>query len=379
MKTIAYACSYEQNQNSASIQIAQQTAQIKNFCKCHNIILDEIFTEIGTDDDIKPVLLNIMSSFYKTADKIIISNFEVLSKNKDFQNWVKDEFERMKIEIICLETPEEKTFFAEKTLSYLTKDIKKIPSDSNIIKKSIEIMQDKDIDLRELENIILQDIGLSSRILKLVNSTYYGFPKMISTIHRAINILGLTTIKGVILSAGFINNYTQNHFFDYNQFQIQSLKCAQLAKKIANELSFSNTEEIYIGALLHDIGKLIFAQFDKENYSKIYKLKNTKNEDFLKKEEEIFGLNHCELANMVAYSWNFPEIISDIITYHHNPKLSLNHSKECAVVNFAEIILESNENLNIDKNFSDLLEILEISGDNIIRFRETFNADMKYK
>ena len=380
MKTIAYICSYEQNQSIAAKQLAEQCAEITNFCKCHDLKLEEIFTETGAEDEIKPVLLNIMSTFYKKADRLIITNYDILSRNIDFRNWVTDEFNRINIEIICLERNDDTHFFAEKTLSYLTNDLQNIPSNPEIIKHAIEIMQNKNADFHILENIILQDIGLCSRILKLANSAYYGFPKQISTIRQAITILGLTTIKGVILSAGFVKNNTQSIFFNYSNFQKQAILCAETAKRLAIQISLENPEEIYIGALLRDMGKIIFAQFDKENYSKIYKNKNFTDEEFIKKEEEICGLNHCELANMVAYAWNFPEIISEIITYHHKPKDTLKFRQECAVVYLSETIIKnkmSNENLIIDKKNEDLLEILKISEDNINSFRENLIVSME--
>lgn len=103
MKTIAYTCSYELNEKTATEEVSKQVADIKNFCKVHEIELSDTYTETSTRDDFKPVLLNIMSNCFGNTDRLIIANYDVISRNKDFLDWIKDEFNRMKIEIVSLE------------------------------------------------------------------------------------------------------------------------------------------------------------------------------------------------------------------------------------------------------------------------------------
>ena len=214
-----------------------------------------------------------------------------------------------------------------------------------------------------------------NRVLKLVNSSYYGFPKQISTIHQAIIILGFTTVKGVILSASIFKMFTPkgNQTFDYKNFWKHSLLTATAARMISKKTTLNTQEDIFSAAFLHDIGKIIFAQYDWENYSNVCKYEYETDNELLQKEEQECGLNHCEIANMVAYSWNLPEIFCDIITYHHNPNASEKYKKECFVVYVANVIVSaimSNKNLNIDNIPLDILENLNISGDNIIEIHE---------
>lgn len=372
MKTIAYTCSYEQNSKTASLELNKQSADIKNFCKIHQIEINEFFVETSFRDDFKPVLLNIMSNYFGVADRLIITNPSIISKNEDFREWIVEEFGRIKIEIIYIEeTPKtQDDFISNQKLSTLTEKIKNIPSLPEIITKSIEIMQDKNASTQALSKIISNDIGLTARVLKLVNSSYYGFPKQISTINQAIVVLGYTTIKGVILSASIFKMFDQkgSQSFDYKNFWKHSLLVATGARLLAQKCNIYIDEDIFSAAFLHDIGKIIFAQYDWQNYSKIYNLKDLNEKEYLQKEEKECGLNHCEIANMIAYSWNLPEIFCDIITYHHNPLQSQNYKQECTVVYLVNKIVTSilsNENLSFDKISLDLLEKFEISNDNI--------------
>ena len=236
-------------------------------------------------------------------------------------------------------------------------------------------MQNPNASASDLSKIISNDIGLTARVLKLVNSSYYGFPKQISTIQQAITILGFTTIKGIILSASIFKMFSPkgNQPFDYKKFWKHSLLVATASRILANKINIATKDDIFAAAFLHDIGKIIFAQYDWENYSKILKYENLSEEEYLKQEERLCGLNHCEIANMVAYSWNLPEIFCDIITYHHSPMQSYKYNKESCIVYIANKIIlaiTSNENLNIDNIPLDILENLNISGDNIVEVHD---------
>lgn len=370
MKTAAYICSYELNENISTEELSRQSAEIKNFCKLHKINLDEIFEETGSSDDLKPVLLNILSSYLTPQDKLIFPNPDIISRNKDFRDWITDELSRMNVEIIYInKSANTNDNISEKNISNITEKIKNIPSLPEIITKSIEIMQDKNTSANDLSKVISNDIGLTARVIKLVNSAYYGFPKQISTIKQAITVLGFTTIKGVILSASIFKmfSFKGNQTFNYKEFWKHSLLVATGSRLIAKYVE-SEIEDVFSAAFLHDIGKIIFAQYDWQNYSQICKQENISDEEYMKLEENICGLNHCEIANIIAYSWNLPEIFCDIITYHHNPQKSLKYQKECSIVFLANEIVKSiirNENLNKYNIHSDLLENLKISGKNI--------------
>lgn len=383
MKTIAYLCSYEQNSEISEKQISKQNADIMNFCKIHNINLDKTYIEYTEKYDYKPVLLNIMSNSYNIVEKIIITSFDVISPNKDFKDWVTDEFERMKVEIICINSSENlENEISERNISNLTQNIKNIPSLPEIITKSIEIMQDKNTSSETLAKIISNDIGLTARVLKLVNSAYYGFPKQISTVKQAISILGFTTIKGLIISASVFKMFSENlnySYFNYKDFWKHSMLTASAARMLAKHSDIVKSEDIFSASFLHDIGKIILAKYDKENYLKVYKSEYFDDIDFMKKEEVYCGLNHCEIGNIVAYSWNLPEIFCEIISNHHNPDRSYKYFDECSLVYLANKIahcIESNKNLNIDNITLDILEKIKISEQNVVRVYDELVANL---
>ena len=373
METIAYICSYADNDLQYKNDISLQEAKISNFCKLHDLNIDEIFVETSTREDFKPVLLEILSKYCMSINKIIVTDYDVISPNVDFTDWIKDELKRMKVELVCLNESSSNSDISSssQTISNLKENIKNIPSLPEIITKSIELMQDKNTSAVTLSKIISNDVGLTARVLKLVNSAYYGFPKQISTIQQAITILGFTTIKGIILSASIYKMFSSEGAgseFNYKQFWKHSLLVAFASKLIGKYSKDLVSSDIFSAAFLHDIGKIILAQYDRDNYTNVCMQNELSEFDYLKEEEKYCGINHCELGNIVAYSWNLPEVFCDVITYHHNPEKSINFKNECMAVYLANYITNnvmSNNSLTIDKIMLDILEKLNISVDNI--------------
>lgn len=373
METIAYICSYSDNDLQYKNDISSQEAKISNFCKLHDLNVDEIFVETSTREDFKPVLLEILSKYCMSINKIIVTDYDVISPNVDFTDWIKDELKRMKVELICLNEGSSNgdVSSSSQTISNLKENIKNIPSLPEIITKSIELMQDKNTSAATLSKIISNDVGLTARVLKLVNSAYYGFPKQISTIQQAITILGFTTIKGIILSASIYKMFSSEGAgseFNYKRFWKHSLLVAFASKLIGKYSKDLVSSDIFSAAFLHDIGKIILAQYDRDNYTNVCMQDELNEFDYLKEEEKYCGINHCELGNIVAYSWNLPEVFCDVITYHHYPEKSVNFKNECLAVYLANYItsnIMSNNSLTIDKIMLDILEKLNISVDNI--------------
>ena len=373
METIAYICSYADNDLQYKNDISLQEAKISNFCKLHDLNVDEIFVETSIREDFKPVLLEILSKYCMSINKIIVTDYDVISPNVDFTDWIKDELKRMKVELVCLNESSSNSDVSSssQTISNLKENIKNIPSLPEIITKSIELMQDKNTSAVTLSKIISNDVGLTARVLKLVNSAYYGFPKQISTIQQAITILGFTTIKGIILSASIYKMFSSEGAgseFNYKQFWKHSLLVAFASKLIGKYSKDLVSSDIFSAAFLHDIGKIILAQYDRDNYTNVCMQNELSEFDYLKEEEKYCGINHCELGNIVAYSWNLPEVFCDVITYHHNPEKSINFKNECMAVYLANYITNnvmSNNSLTIDKIMLDILEKLNISVDNI--------------
>lgn len=375
MKTIAYLCTYKQDDISSFEELRAQRNLLYSYCVENNYELSDIFSEENSArDDLKPVLLNIISNYYGIADRLVVANSEIISRDDSFREWVEEELERIGIKIVYVQPPQKSEKKVTARAIHIKDKVKSIPSLPEVVLKVMQLVQDKNSSAAILSKVISHDPGLTTRVLRLVNSSYYGFPKQISTIQHAITILGFTTIRGLVLSSSIYKMFSpknaSENLFDYKKFWKHNLLTAIGAKKLANE-----QVDIFSSAILHDLGKIILAQYDYNNYSKAYALTcgSLDYERNMLIEERECETNHCEIAHLVASSWNLPQSILDVILYHHTPLKSENHKFSCIMVNVANILANVVlYNKELDLNLFDfiMLEDYGISETDIYQIHE---------
>lgn len=346
MKTLAYLSSYKTLKNDFYEEIEKQKANIEDYAFQYDICIDRFFTEsFESNDTSKPVLINIIHDYYDSVKTIIAQNPNSISRNSDFRYWILDELKRIGIDIIFLENtgePVANKNILQKTTEIKSK-IKEIPSLPHVVTKVMEVVQDDNSSAFTLSKIIAGDLGLTSKVLKIVNSAVYGFEKQITSIRQAIVVLGFTTIRGIVLSAGIFKIFSpqKNTIFDYEDFWRHCMLTAMASKHLLRLIDSSTHHDIFSIAFLHDLGKIILAQYDYDNYLNVYS-QIQEQDDYRVKfriEEEACGINHCEIAYSVLNSWNLPSVFPEVCLYHHTPQLSKDYEFACTLVYIADTIV----------------------------------------
>lgn len=348
MKILAYLSSYKALKNDYYEEIEQQKVNIEDYAFQYDICIDRFFAEnFDSNDTSKPVLLNIIHDYYDSLKTLIVQNPNTISRNEDFRYWILEELKRLGVEVVFLEHTGEKAQnknILQKTIEIKDK-IKEIPSLPHVITKVMEVIQDDNSSAFTLSKIIAGDLGLTSKVLKIVNSAVYGFEKQITSIRQAIVVLGFTTIRGIVLSAGIFKIFSpqKNTIFDYEEFWRHSILTAMCAKQLGRMLEMPSNHDVFSIAFLHDLGKIILAQYDYDNYLNVY-AQIQEQDDYKTKfkiEEEACGINHCEIAYSVLNSWNLPEVFPEVCLYHHTPQLSKDFEFTCSIVHIADTIVNN--------------------------------------
>ncbi len=348
MNVIGYIISYESGHNAASYQKKIQKQHIESFCKKNKLNLLEILAEPDESrPDYRPKLVKLLNDApLKKFSGVVVCNLEKLAKEEDIRKWIISELEKNNITVYsATETspakpPEEA---AEKSRSIKLK-VRDLPSLPEVVTKVTELVQNPKSSAAELSKVISHDSGLTSRVLKLVNSAYYGFPKQISSIQHAVMILGFTTIKGLVLSSSIFRIFSPKSnsalSLDYKKFWKHSLLTAIGSKKVYSKLFFEDDENIFSAAILHDIGKLILDQYDHNNYANAIREAGDQlhPERLLAAEQKHCELTHPAIGSIVAEGWNLPEVLPDVIKYHHNPLESERHQRFTTVVYIGNVI-----------------------------------------
>lgn len=203
-----------------------------------------------------------------------------------------------------------------------------LPTLPVVITKMLRLIRDPKTSAADIGKLLSTDISLSSKILKIVNSAFYGFPQRVGSVNQAVVILGFDAIKAAILGVSVISSFyeklgSQKLNFDREKFWLHSLGTASSCRAIAKMINYPNLEETFIAGLLHDIGRLILDLFNHNIFVKIIENKKIKKQYLIDAELEILGFDHSELGALLIERWNFPNILIRAIQYHHKP----NHLK----------------------------------------------------
>jgi len=222
--------------------------------------------------------------------------------------------------------------------------------------------------------IISKDTSLSAKLLKMVNSSFYGLPKQIHSLSRAVTILGSNELLTLAVGISVIKLFKDipAEFIDMESFCKHSVVCGILAGLIAAQTNQNLSEgRFFVGGLLHDIGRL----FMLTNYSQMAQEALVKSRhqkaDLVPIESKLWGFNHATIAGELFRIWKFPATLEDLVRYHHNP-LASPSPIEPGIIHLSDIIAHSLDMGESGNWFVPALvpEIWEMTGlsENIIPF-----------
>jgi diguanylate cyclase (GGDEF)-like protein len=199
-----------------------------------------------------------------------------------------------------------------------------LPTLPAVASKLVTLTSQQDTPVKDIASLILHDISLSSKLLRVVNSAFYSMPNQISTIQQAVSILGINAVRSLVLSFSFLDIKPagiNKDKFDYHAFWKQSLTAAVASKIIAEKLKVKDPEEFFIASLLQNIGELVLARSFPDLYSKTNDkiAAGSAKTDILSIEQNAYNTDHCVTGYKVCEHWGLPDILVIPIRFHHNP------------------------------------------------------------
>jgi putative nucleotidyltransferase with HDIG domain len=215
-----------------------------------------------------------------------------------------------------------------------------LPTLPRTVLRITELVNDPKSSASDLASVITDDQVLTARLLKLVNSSFYGFPQRISTVTGAIVLLGFDAIRNLLLTTSVFDLFSSRNrkrMQAQEQYWDHSLGCAVGAKVIGSFLRHDKVEELFVAGLLHDIGKIVEMLFLPDEFGKVAAAVKRENTLMITAEDKVLGYNHAEVGMLLAEKWNLPAKLVQVIACHHQPSVAGNFFMEAAIVHLADI------------------------------------------
>ncbi|HEX5363829.1 MAG TPA: HDOD domain-containing protein [Gallionella sp.] len=243
-----------------------------------------------------------------------------------------------------------------------------MPAFPKSVRRILELSLDINCSPKELVAVIEKDPVMTMKLLRALNSAYYSFPKQITSVNQAVVYLGLNTIKNMALSFAALGTLPKNNAagFDMQRYLLHSLTTAGLARLLAQKFNVAdaNPADCYIAGLLHDFGKVVFAQSMPEEFKQALEKSAAESMPLHLAEQAVIGSDHTEIGAMLVEKWQFPIGISTLIREHHS--LSARHTGVAACLFVANQISKqlgyaTSDYLNIDEMPAEL--VAQFGGD----------------
>ncbi len=247
-------------------------------------------------------------------------------------------------------------------IKQLVEDQVNLPSPPAIAVQILSTVQQQDYSLNDLEKIISADAALTGKMLRIANSAFYSLPTKISNVSRALAVLGTNVIKNIALSFVIASDLKgeSNRYFNFDYFWRRSVTAAVAAELVSAKLNLVN-EDIFVSALLQDIGVLVMYINKGEEYDDA--LKNCiihGGTGLIQSEHKKFQFDHQQLGYVLLKDWGLPESITLPLRFHHEPESAPENVQKIAsildVANFLSAIYSGTETIANLKKLEEKME-----------------------
>jgi len=210
-----------------------------------------------------------------------------------------------------------------------------------ILQEVLQLLNDINTSPHTLSKAISKDQSVVLKILTIANSPFYGLTKRVSSIEFAIMILGYDEIRNIVSALSMMESMKNksDQYLDQKKFWMHSYLTATIAKKLAMDMGLEKHSEAFIAGLLHDLGISVVHRFMHSDFVSIYELVNN-GMSYNDAELQVIGITHGEVGESLLKYWNIPELITEIVRFHHQPYLAQTSPTLTAVVHLADYITQ---------------------------------------
>jgi putative nucleotidyltransferase with HDIG domain len=215
-----------------------------------------------------------------------------------------------------------------------------LPSLPEVVMRAIELVNDPEASAIDIGRVLSEDSALTARLLKIVNSPFYGFPSRIDTVSRAITVIGTLDLLDLILATSVVKMFSgvPNDLVSMDSFWKHSLYAGVVARLLAARSKQPNVEHFFVAGLLHDLGSLVIYRKLPELAREALLRARYNGVVLQQAEQELLGFDHAMVGAELMRMWKLPASLVEAVEFHHDPSQAPNHPLITAIVHVADVV-----------------------------------------
>jgi putative nucleotidyltransferase with HDIG domain len=225
-------------------------------------------------------------------------------------------------------------------LEGLLEQLGSLPTIPSIIMRVTDLVNNPKTSALQLARVILDDQAMTARLLRLVNSPFYGFPRRIATVTEAITILGFHQVRNLLLTTSVVDLLSAEETAEFSPAKLweHSVAVGVASGLLARQIRHEDREEVFVAGLLHDVGKLVEFQLLRKDFGEVLALAWAEDIPIRAAEQRVFGFAHDQAGRLLTEQWKLPIRLTEAIACHHRPDLAQTAKREAAIVHLADIL-----------------------------------------
>lgn len=222
----------------------------------------------------------------------------------------------------------------------LVKDLDHLVSLPDICIRINQLMGSGNYSSSQVADIISQDVDISARLLKVVNSSFYGLPSKIETLSRAITLIGADELRNLVMAATAMRTFTgiPKQMVDMTEYWQHSVTTGVMAQSLAKQCNVLHSERLFVMGLLHDVGRLVIYLTLPEKATDILFITGGDNWVLAQTESELLGFTHLDVGAELMRQWGLPESFATVAGKHNDPLHAGEYQLETSLVHIAKAI-----------------------------------------
>lgn len=246
----------------------------------------------------------------------------------------------------------------ELSIENVVKNLQDLPTLPTVVHRLRQALTDQKASAGDIARIITCDVAISTKILKMVNSSYYSLEKRVDSIQHAVAYLGFNNVYNLILNLSVLNIFSAKlsaSVFKWRDFWHHCAATALTSKIVASQTGYKDVEAAFTAGLLHDLGKVIMGCSFQDAFAYIISVASEDKISFIDAEKKLSKIDHSEIGALAARFWNLPPLVQATIKHHHTmstiDRVGLDASKDQVV----DIVIVANsivQKMNIGLNGS---------------------------